>query len=199
MAIEPITRVSVLSVLTIFKDWFVVLPQYPEPFHQSARSSSVVSSFHTQNLQPATFSQVWIFTTKLMDTFSVSFFIANDSTINTHCSVVNFISVNLLSTHAIYCTAVRWTGVTPCIIWSYVSHLREMLRLNEEDCADWWKGSGYWGKTTNQSSTNVKTFSTGKNVIASIAVDELHKVSHNLFMRCEACLQAEGGPFQHLL
>jgi hypothetical protein len=26
-----------------------------------------------------------------------------------------------------------------------------------------------------------------------IAVDELQKVSHNLFMRCEACLQAEGG------
>jgi hypothetical protein len=26
-----------------------------------------------------------------------------------------------------------------------------------------------------------------------IAVDELQKVSHNFFMRCEACLQAEGG------
>jgi hypothetical protein len=36
-------------------------------------------------------------------------------------------------------------------------------------------------------------------VIGSIAVDELQKVSHNLFMRCEACLQAEGGQFQHLL
>jgi hypothetical protein len=33
----------------------------------------------------------------------------------------------------------------------------------------------------------------------SIAVDELQKVSHNLFMRSEACLQAEGGHFQHLL
>jgi hypothetical protein len=26
-----------------------------------------------------------------------------------------------------------------------------------------------------------------------IAVDELQKVSHNLFMQCEACLQVEGG------
>jgi hypothetical protein len=26
-----------------------------------------------------------------------------------------------------------------------------------------------------------------------IAVDRLQKVSHNLFMQCEACLQAEGG------
>jgi hypothetical protein len=31
------------------------------------------------------------------------------------------------------------------------------------------------------------------------AVDELQKVSHNLFMGGEACLQAEGGQFQHLL
>jgi hypothetical protein len=38
-----------------------------------------------------------------------------------------------------------------------------------------------------------------RRVISSIAVDELQKVSHNLFMRCEACLQAEGGQFQHLL
>jgi hypothetical protein len=36
-------------------------------------------------------------------------------------------------------------------------------------------------------------------VIGSIAVDELQKVLHNLFMRCNACLQAEGGQFQHLL
>jgi hypothetical protein len=36
-------------------------------------------------------------------------------------------------------------------------------------------------------------------VIGSIAGDKLQKVSHNLFMRCEACLQVEGGPFQHLL
>jgi hypothetical protein len=40
MAIEAITRVPVLSVLTIFEDWFVVFPQYPEPFHHSAQSSS---------------------------------------------------------------------------------------------------------------------------------------------------------------
>jgi hypothetical protein len=77
--------------------------------------------------------------------------------------------------------------------------LLEMLCLNEEDCADWWKGSGYWGKTTNQSSKIIKTLSTGTHVIASIAVDELQKVLHNLFMQYEACLQAEGGPFQHLL
>jgi acetylglutamate kinase len=36
-------------------------------------------------------------------------------------------------------------------------------------------------------------------VIGSVAVDELQRVSHNLFMRCEACLLAEGGRFQHLL
>jgi hypothetical protein len=30
-------------------------------------------------------------------------------------------------------------------------------------------------------------------------MDELQKVLHNLFMRCEACLHADGGPFQHLL
>jgi hypothetical protein len=36
-------------------------------------------------------------------------------------------------------------------------------------------------------------------VIDSIAMDELQKVSHNLFMLCEACLKAEGGQFQHLL
>jgi hypothetical protein len=36
-------------------------------------------------------------------------------------------------------------------------------------------------------------------IIGSITVDQLRKVSHNLFMRCEACLQAEGGHFQHLL
>jgi hypothetical protein len=36
-------------------------------------------------------------------------------------------------------------------------------------------------------------------VIGSIVVDEVQKVSHNLFMRCEACLQAEGCYFHHLL
>jgi hypothetical protein len=36
-------------------------------------------------------------------------------------------------------------------------------------------------------------------VIGSIAVDELQKMSHNLFMQCEACLQAEWGQFEHLL
>jgi hypothetical protein len=36
-------------------------------------------------------------------------------------------------------------------------------------------------------------------VIGFIAVDELKKLSHNLFIRCEACLQAEGGYFQNLL
>jgi hypothetical protein len=36
-------------------------------------------------------------------------------------------------------------------------------------------------------------------VIGSIAVDGLQKVPRSLFMRCEACLQAEGGHFQHLL
>jgi hypothetical protein len=74
-----------------------------------------------------------------------------------------------------------------------------MLCLTEEGCADWRKGLGYWGKTTNQSSKIAKMLSTGTRVIGSIAVDELQKVSHNLFMRCEACLQAEGGQFQHLL
>jgi hypothetical protein len=36
-------------------------------------------------------------------------------------------------------------------------------------------------------------------IIGSIVMDELQRVSHNLFMRCEACSQAEGGHFQHLL
>jgi hypothetical protein len=36
-------------------------------------------------------------------------------------------------------------------------------------------------------------------VNGSIVVDELQKVSHNLFMQGEACLQAEGGHFRHLL
>jgi hypothetical protein len=36
-------------------------------------------------------------------------------------------------------------------------------------------------------------------VIASITVDELQKVSQNLFRRCEACLRAEEGHFQQLL
>jgi hypothetical protein len=36
-------------------------------------------------------------------------------------------------------------------------------------------------------------------VIGSVTVDELQRMSHNLFMRCEACLQVEGGHFQHLL
>jgi hypothetical protein len=36
-------------------------------------------------------------------------------------------------------------------------------------------------------------------VIGSIAMDEHQKVSHNLFMWLEACLQTEGGHFQHLL
>jgi hypothetical protein len=36
-------------------------------------------------------------------------------------------------------------------------------------------------------------------VICPITVDQLQKVSQNLLMRCEACLQAEGGHFQHLL
>jgi hypothetical protein len=142
---------------------------------------------------------VRIFTTKLMDTFSVSFFFAKDSTINTRYSVVNSISVDLLSAHSIYCTAARRSGMTPSVIWSYVSHLWEMFCLNEEDCAEWWKGSGYWGKTTNQSLKIVKMLSTETCVIASIAMDALQKMSHNLFMRCEACLQAEGGPFHHLL
>jgi hypothetical protein len=36
-------------------------------------------------------------------------------------------------------------------------------------------------------------------VIGSITVDQLQKVSHNLFTRCEACMQTEGGHCQHLL
>jgi hypothetical protein len=36
-------------------------------------------------------------------------------------------------------------------------------------------------------------------VIGSITVDELQKVSQNLFMRCESCLRAEGGHFQHVI
>jgi hypothetical protein len=39
-AIEAIMRVPVLSVLTSYKDRFILLPQYPKPFHQSAQSSS---------------------------------------------------------------------------------------------------------------------------------------------------------------
>ncbi|PNF24078.1 hypothetical protein B7P43_G04706 [Cryptotermes secundus] len=35
-------------------------------------------------------------------------------------------------------------------------------------------------------------------VISSITMDKLQKVSDNLFMQCKACLQAEGGHFQHL-
>jgi hypothetical protein len=81
----------------------------------------------------------------------------------------------------------------------YYSVLPRQRECWRSDCAGWWKGSGYRGKTTNQSSKIVNTLSTGTRVIASIAVDELQKVSHNLFMRCEACLQAGGGQFQHLL
>jgi hypothetical protein len=75
--------------------------------------------------------------TKLPDTFSVSFFLAKDSTINTRYSVVNFISVDLstLLTNT-DCTAPIRLGVTPSVIGSYISDLREMLCLNEEDCAD---------------------------------------------------------------
>jgi hypothetical protein len=36
-------------------------------------------------------------------------------------------------------------------------------------------------------------------IISSITVDQFQKESHNLFMQCEACLQAEVGHFQHLL
>jgi hypothetical protein len=36
-------------------------------------------------------------------------------------------------------------------------------------------------------------------VIRPVTVDQLQKVSHNLFMLCEACLQAERGHFEHLL
>jgi hypothetical protein len=36
-------------------------------------------------------------------------------------------------------------------------------------------------------------------VLGSIAVDGLQKESHNLFMRCKPCLQAEGGQFQHVI
>jgi hypothetical protein len=54
-------------------------------------------------------------------------------------------------------------------------------------------------KTTNQSSKIVKMLSTGTHINGSNAMDELQKVSHNLFMRCEAYLQAEGGQFQHVL
>jgi hypothetical protein len=36
-------------------------------------------------------------------------------------------------------------------------------------------------------------------VIHSITVDELQRVSRNLFIRCEACLQAEGSHFQHVI
>jgi hypothetical protein len=36
-------------------------------------------------------------------------------------------------------------------------------------------------------------------VIGSVTVDELQKVSQNLFRRCVACLRAEGGHFQQLL
>jgi hypothetical protein len=60
-------------------------------------------------------------------------------------------------------------------------------------------GIWYWGKTTNQSSKIIKRVSTGTRVIGSITVDEPYKMSHNLFMRCDACLQAEDGQFQDLL
>jgi hypothetical protein len=44
----------------IFKNWSVVVPQYPEPFLQSAESSSIASLCHTLNPWPTTFSQAWI-------------------------------------------------------------------------------------------------------------------------------------------
>jgi hypothetical protein len=37
-----------------------------------------------------------------------------------------------------------------------VKKWRATSSATEEDCADWWKVSGYWGKTTNQSSKIVK-------------------------------------------
>jgi hypothetical protein len=73
-AIEPITRVPVLNVLTIFEDWFVVLPQYPEPFHQSAQvlhrmyvyilEESLILNFLTKN-----FLQVWLHVYVVMHNF----------------------------------------------------------------------------------------------------------------------------------
>jgi hypothetical protein len=39
------------------------VPQYPEPFFQSAQSFSIASLCYTLNLWPATFSQAWIHTT----------------------------------------------------------------------------------------------------------------------------------------
>jgi hypothetical protein len=47
-------------LLTIFENWSVAVPQYPEPFLQSTKSSSIASLCHTVNLWPATFSQAWI-------------------------------------------------------------------------------------------------------------------------------------------
>jgi hypothetical protein len=208
MAIEAITRVPVLSVLTIFEDWFVVLPQHPKPLHQ--HNPLRLSSCHTEPVARHFFTSlktrrcgnclVRIFTTKHTDTLSVSFFHAKDSTVNTLFRSELYFSwppINSLTNTD--CTALIQSSGTLSVIWSYVSHLQEMLCVNDEDCADWWKGSRCWGKTTNQSSKIVKTLSTGTRMIATITMDELQKVSHNLFMQCEACLQAEGGPFQHLL
>jgi hypothetical protein len=46
----------------------------------------------------------------------------------------------------------------------------------EEDCADWWKGSGYWGMITDQSSKSVKMLSTGNRCFARICFHS-HKIN----------------------
>jgi hypothetical protein len=56
-----------------------------------------------------------------VDTFSVSFFLAKDSTINTLFSS----GLKLTQTSTKECkerTAAAWWGVTQFLIWSYVSH-----------------------------------------------------------------------------
>jgi hypothetical protein len=78
-------RFSVLSVLTIFQDWLVVLPQYPERLHQSVQPLFDCFFVSLWTCSPPLFHhfghtrrcgnwRVTIFTTKLADTFSVLFF-----------------------------------------------------------------------------------------------------------------------------
>jgi hypothetical protein len=89
--------------------------------------------------------QVGIFMTKLTDTFSISFFLAKVSTINTCCSIVNFISVQIstayqhlyerLTSNVTYCSdemrppdgAHLLALMTHSAIGSYSSNLWEML------------------------------------------------------------------------
>jgi hypothetical protein len=145
-----------------------------------------------------------------MDTFSVSFFFAKDSTINTRCSIINTrltdwtftdqgaagLRLSQLMTHSAI-GQLHTSGYVTCLLCDRII-TRGLWHSRTPDLSfcDFY----LWGNLKERFyKNNARSIEALQNkvtrVIGSITVDELQKVLQNLFMWCEACLQAEAGTF----